>query len=67
VIVMLQLMFFLALAHFIYESILAPSWRLSLRFRLFSLRDEVRALEADCRDGLDDEHSLPYPRGNWKV
>lgn len=55
-IVLLELMFFLALAHFIYESILAPSWRLNLRFRLFALRDEVRALKADCQVLLDDEH-----------
>lgn len=55
-IVLLQIMFFLALVHFIYESILAPSWRLSLRYRLFALRDELCQLKADRRDGLDDEH-----------
>jgi hypothetical protein len=55
-IVLLQIMFFLALIHFIYESILAPSWRLSLRYRLFALRDELRALKADCGVRLDDEH-----------
>lgn len=54
-VILLELMFFLALAHFIYESVLAPSWRLSLRYRLFALRDEVRALKADCGDLLDDE------------
>ena len=55
-IILLEIMFFMALAHFIYESILAPSWRLSLRFKLFALRDEVRALKAECRNLLNDEH-----------
>jgi hypothetical protein len=55
-IVLLELVLFLALAHFIYESILAPSWRLSLRYRLFALRDEVRALKVDCGDLFDNEH-----------
>lgn len=54
--VLLEIMFFLALVHFIYESILAPSWRLRLRFRLFALRDELRALKGECRGLLDDEH-----------
>jgi hypothetical protein len=34
-----------ALCHFVYESILAPSLRLELRFELFKLRDEVRFLK----------------------
>jgi hypothetical protein len=34
-----------ALCHFVYESILAPSRRLELRFELFKLRDEVRLLK----------------------
>lgn len=55
-IILLELMFFLALAHFIYESILAPSWRQTLRFRLFALCDEVRALRADYHGLPDDEH-----------
>jgi hypothetical protein len=54
--ILVEIMFFLALIHFIYESILAPSWRLSLKYRLFALRDELRALKADCRVRLDDEH-----------
>jgi hypothetical protein len=36
-----------ALCHFVYESILAPSFRLELRFQLFELRDEVRLLKID--------------------
>lgn len=35
----------IALCHFVYESILAPSIRLELRFELFKLRDEVRLLK----------------------
>jgi hypothetical protein len=46
----------LAALHFVYESILAPSFRLSLRFRLFILRDEVRQLKIDCADSLSDNH-----------
>lgn len=55
-ITLLEIMFFLTLAHLIYESILAPSWRLSLRFRFFALRDEVRALKIDRGYHFDDEH-----------
>lgn len=47
---------FLALFHFVYESILAPSFRLSLRFKLFALRDELRALKIECGARLDDKH-----------
>lgn len=36
-----------ALCHFVYEAILAPSLRLELRFELFRLRDEVRRLKID--------------------
>ena len=56
--ILLETMFFLALAHFIYESILAPSWRLNLRYKLFTLRDELRALRGDRDVRLDEEHYL---------
>src|SRR5882724_446379 len=46
----------LAVVHFVYESILAPSFRLSLRFKLFALRDEARQLKIDCADALSDKH-----------
>jgi hypothetical protein len=46
----------LAVFHFVHESILAPSFRLSLRFRLFVLRDEVRQLKIECAESLNDEH-----------
>jgi hypothetical protein len=46
----------LAVFHFIYESILAPSLRLSLRFRLFVLRDEVRQLKLACVESLHGQH-----------
>jgi hypothetical protein len=46
----------LAALHFVYESILAPSFRLSLRFKLFILRDEVRQLKIDCASSLGDKH-----------
>jgi hypothetical protein len=44
--------------HFVYESILAPSLRLSLRFQLLVLRDEVRKLKIECGPSLDDKHFL---------
>ena len=34
----------IAVMHFIYESIILPSIRLSLRFKLFALRDQLREL-----------------------
>jgi hypothetical protein len=43
-----------ATAHFVYESILAPSLRLRLRFELFSLRDELRDLGMGGQAALDD-------------
>lgn len=36
-----------AIFHFVYESIIAPSLRLELRFELFRLRDEVRLLKIE--------------------
>ena len=44
-----------ALFHFIYESILAPSFRFKLRHRLFALRDELRGLKIDKGDELSNE------------
>ena len=37
-------LFVLAVASFVYSGIIAPSIRLHLRYRLFSIRDRVRAL-----------------------
>lgn len=37
----------LSLWHFVYEGILAPSYRLHLRNELFSLRDELRKLKIE--------------------
>lgn len=39
----------LAIFHFVYESILLPSIRCDLRYRLFALRDRLRASEGHCR------------------
>lgn len=48
---------FLAIFHFVYEGIVAPSIRIHLRNRLFSLRDELRSLKVE---GIDkqDEHAF---------
>lgn len=45
----------IATFHFLMESIIAPSVRLSVRFQLFALRDRVRALRMKCGDALDSE------------
>ncbi len=47
---------FLALCHFVYESIIAPSLRLKLRFELFKLRDDLRTLKNEYGSDLDDRH-----------
>jgi hypothetical protein len=47
---------FLAIFHFVYEGILAPSFRLKLRFELFELRDEVRQIKIEHKDKLNDVH-----------
>jgi hypothetical protein len=39
------ILFFLTIFHFVYESILLPTYRLELRYKLFALRDEVRSLK----------------------
>ncbi|MEO7796391.1 MAG: hypothetical protein ABIY47_01555 [Opitutaceae bacterium] len=38
---------FLAAWHFVYEGILAPSYRLKIRFKLFALRDRLRTLRME--------------------
>lgn len=45
-----------AALHWIYESILAPSFRLHLRFQLFALRDELRELKMGAGIDLRDKH-----------
>ena len=41
-VLLLELIFVAIIAHFIYESILAPSWRMQKRYELFAIRDEIR-------------------------
>jgi hypothetical protein len=45
----------LTLTHFIYEAILAPSFRASLRLSLFALRDRLRNLKMEKGAKLSDE------------
>jgi len=49
------ILFVLALFHFIYESILLPSFRLESRYKLFQLRDELRGLKNDEENGIEDD------------
>lgn len=51
------LLFFaaIALTHFVYEGILAPSFRASYRLKLFALRDRLRKLKMEERENLSDE------------
>ena len=46
----------IVLFHFVYESLLAPSLRLRLRFDLFVLRDRVRNLKIDNPKEFQDKH-----------
>lgn len=45
----------LAFFHFVYEGIIAPSLRFDLRFRLFALRDELRAAKLRHPHEVDGE------------
>lgn len=45
----------LALWHFVYQAILLPSFRLKLRFKLFTLRDETRALKMKHQNDFSEE------------
>jgi hypothetical protein len=51
----IYILFLFALIHFIYENILLPSFRLKLRYRLFSLRDELRGLKFENMDIIDEK------------
>ena len=56
---MISVLFFalliLAVVHFIYEGIIAPSLRLDLRFQLFCLRDRSRFMKAELEDGFPSD------------
>lgn len=45
----------IAIVHFVYESIIAPSMRMHLRNKLFELRDEIRAVRAEGIQANDEE------------
>jgi len=45
----------LALLHYIYESIMLPSIRLKFRYRMFSLRDDLRRLRVQHGDVLNQK------------
>jgi hypothetical protein len=40
--------------HFILDGIIAPSFRLSIRYKLFALRDELRRVKIEQGEKLDD-------------
>jgi hypothetical protein len=62
----------LALTHFVYDGILAPSFRASYRLKLFALRDRLRKLKWEQGDKLSDEvffdlqSSINYSVGRLK-
>lgn len=45
----------LSILHFYYESIAAPLSRLRIQDDLFALRDELRRLKIDVREGMNDQ------------
>lgn len=49
------ILFVLALFHWAYESAIAPSWRLGIRYKLFALRDELRNFAA--QEGVQLDHA----------
>ncbi len=51
----LFIFFTIGIFHLIYQSLLLPTIRLNLRFKLFSLRDELRLLKHQKGDDLDDK------------
>ena len=53
----------LALLHFVYDGIVAPSLRLRLRFRLFALRDRLRDVKFVEGDRVSDEVFLCLQNG----
>ena len=54
--ILIVILALLTLVHFVYESILAPSLRLEIRFELFKLRDELRFIKINLGNELDDKH-----------
>lgn len=52
----LAIMVLLALGHFVYEGIIAPSLRMDLRYKFFALRDELRRLKEAHPAELSDKH-----------
>src|SRR5258708_36909923 len=44
----------LAIFHFVYQTILAPSFKFEARLKLFRLRDRLRRLKIDNSDLLND-------------
>lgn len=56
---MITALFFIFVAlvvfHFVYEGIIAPSWRFEQRMKLFAIRDEIRLLKIDLGEAFDDE------------
>ena len=47
--------FVLAGFHFIYDGIIAPNFRMQLRYKLFELRDRLIKLKIDNREELKDQ------------
>lgn len=45
----------IAVWHFVYEAIIAPSLRMVLRHKMFRLRDQVRRLRAESPDEVSEE------------
>lgn len=53
--ILLAVILFLTLFHFIYESVILPTLRLRLRYKLFALRDELRKIKALYGERLDNK------------
>jgi len=50
---LLSTLFYVAIAIFVYQKILAPSWRAQIRFDMFALRDRLRRLLVERPPDMD--------------
>lgn len=48
----------LAIFHFVYEGLIAPSVRHALRLKLLALRDELRKLKIESPGALENQHFM---------
>ena len=53
--ILIYIILSLALLHFIYQGIILPSFRLKYRYKIFSMRDNLRRLKFERDNEIDDK------------